>query len=70
MLQTIYAQLTGEKDRPAPRIGRHWERLGFQGGDPATDLRDLGMFSVLQMLYLVTKHLAQVKQVPNPSPKP
>jgi hypothetical protein len=27
-----------------------------QGGDPATDLRDLGMFSVLQLVYLVCKH--------------
>lgn len=43
--------LTGDKTAKA-RTGAHWERLGFQGADPATDLRDLGMFSLLQMLHL------------------
>lgn len=56
MLQTVYSQLTGDKLHGAARMGDHWEKIGFQGGDPSTDLRDLGMFSVLQMVYLVCKH--------------
>lgn len=32
-----------------PSIGRHWEVLGFQGGDPRTDLnRSGGLLNVLQ----------------------
>ena len=50
---------SGEK-RAAPRFGRHWARIGFQGNDPATDLRDLGMLSVLQLLYLVQKQRRQI----------
>jgi hypothetical protein len=30
MLQTVFAQLTGDKSIAAARIGRHWERIGFQ----------------------------------------
>ena len=26
-----------------PRYGGHWEEIGFQGTDPATDLRGVGM---------------------------
>ncbi|RNF17021.1 uncharacterized protein Tco025E_04973 [Trypanosoma conorhini] len=30
-----------------------WETLGFQGGDPATDLRSTGIFCLLQLIYLL-----------------
>lgn len=33
---------------------RHWESVGFQGTDPSTDFRDMGVFALLQMLSLVT----------------
>ena len=33
---------------------RHWEGLGFQGSDPSTDFRDMGVFAMLQMLSHVT----------------
>jgi hypothetical protein len=35
-----------------PRFGQHWGRIGFQGDDPATDLRGVGMLGLLQLLYL------------------
>lgn len=38
------------------RYGAHWERIGFQGNDPATDLRGAGMLSLLQMCFLLEKY--------------
>jgi hypothetical protein len=35
-------------------VGRHWEAVGFQGTDPSTDFRDMGVFALLQMLSHVT----------------
>ena len=58
-LKYVHPQnLTGDKTAKE-RVGSHWERMGFQGADPATDLRDLGMFSVLQ----VTSPLCKVNWV-------
>lgn len=30
------------------RFGEHWSEVGFQGRDPATDLRSTGILSLLQ----------------------
>ena len=46
--QTVWRRLTGESAGRCPRRGAHWERLGFQGLDPATDLRSCGMLGLLQ----------------------
>jgi hypothetical protein len=43
---------TAGKPGPAPRFGRHWAGLGFQGDDPATDLRGAGVLGLLQLLHL------------------
>ena len=34
-------------------------RIGVAGGDPATDLRGVGVLSLLQLLYLVTEPKSQ-----------
>ncbi|KAM4804909.1 ELMO domain-containing protein 3 isoform X5 [Urocitellus parryii] len=52
VLQTIYKKLTGSKLDCALR-GDHWEDLGFQGANPATDLRGAGFLALLHLLYLV-----------------
>jgi hypothetical protein len=36
-----------------PRYGSHWESIGFQGNDPATDLRGVGFMGLIQALYFV-----------------
>ncbi|XP_039275433.1 ELMO domain-containing protein 3 [Nilaparvata lugens] len=54
MLQTIYKQLTGSKI-DCPQFGSHWQLIGFQGSDPATDLRGVGLLGLLQFLFLSTK---------------
>ncbi|XP_006866670.1 PREDICTED: ELMO domain-containing protein 3 [Chrysochloris asiatica] len=52
ILQTIYKKLTGSKIDCALH-GDHWEDLGFQGANPATDLRGAGFLALLHLLYLV-----------------
>nr|XP_017819688.3 ELMO domain-containing protein 3 isoform X1 [Callithrix jacchus]XP_035127994.2 ELMO domain-containing protein 3 isoform X1 [Callithrix jacchus]XP_035127995.2 ELMO domain-containing protein 3 isoform X1 [Callithrix jacchus]XP_035127996.2 ELMO domain-containing protein 3 isoform X1 [Callithrix jacchus]XP_035127998.2 ELMO domain-containing protein 3 isoform X1 [Callithrix jacchus] len=52
VLQTIYKKLTGSKFDCALQ-GDHWEDLGFQGANPATDLRGAGFLALLHLLYLV-----------------
>lgn len=51
-LQTIFRCLTGSKF-DCPRFGSHWEEIGFQGTDPATDLRGTGMLSLMNLLHLL-----------------
>jgi len=53
MLRTVYRQLTGSRVDP-PRYGGHWEEIGFQGTDPATDLRGVGLLGLIQATYLTT----------------
>ncbi|XP_066233917.1 ELMO domain-containing protein 3 isoform X10 [Saccopteryx leptura] len=52
VLQTIYKKLTGSRFDCALH-GDHWEDLGFQGANPATDLRGAGFLALLHLLYLV-----------------
>jgi len=54
VLLTLFKKLTGDTvDRP--RYGSHWEQIGFQGNDPATDLRGVGFLGLVQPLHLVTR---------------
>ncbi|XP_018016715.1 uncharacterized protein LOC108673401 isoform X2 [Hyalella azteca] len=61
MLQTIYKALTGTR-ADCPRYGPHWDIIGFQGSDPSTDLRGVGLLGLVQMVSLVcgeqSQHLA------------
>ncbi|XP_036434085.1 ELMO domain-containing protein 3 [Colossoma macropomum] len=52
VLQTIYRKLTCTRT-DCPRYGPHWENVGFQGTDPATDLRGTGFLGLMHALYLV-----------------
>ncbi len=58
LIKTIYFRLTKKQ---AKRTGAHWVDIGFQGTDPATDLRTNGMFGLLQMLYLVETYPKSVQ---------
>lgn len=64
-LVTIYTQLVNHREnnlnnqqdnnqqsQSIPRYGQHWEAIGFQGIDPATDLRGVGLFGLYQLLHL------------------
>ena len=50
MLRTMYCKLA--RCKVCPRVGSHWEVLGFQGADPVTDLnRSGGLLNVIQMFF-------------------
>jgi len=50
MLRTMYCKLA--RCKVCPRVGSHWEVLGFQGTDPVTDLnRSGGLLNVIQMFF-------------------
>lgn len=34
-----------------PLIGEHWKVLGFQGTNPATDFRGMGLLGLLNLIY-------------------
>lgn len=53
ILQTIFKVLTSTKV-DCPRYGSHWDAVGFQGNDPATDLRGVGLLGLIHALYLLT----------------
>eukprot|EP01035_Chromulina_nebulosa_P020196 gene20196-26214_t len=61
ILQSIYEVLINRPEtstivqlKGCPVIGNHWEKIGFQGIDPCTDLnRSMKMFAVLQAHYLI-----------------
>jgi hypothetical protein len=48
ILQTVWMKLTGDKQYCLP-VGAHWGDIGFQGQDPLTDLRGMGMFGLVQV---------------------
>lgn len=55
MLRTVYTKLTLNKW--CPSIGSHWEVLGFQAGDPRTDLnRSGGVLNVLHLFFFLAHH--------------
>ncbi|KAL0207825.1 hypothetical protein P9112_010412 [Eukaryota sp. TZLM1-RC] len=55
LLASVYMIIT-ETETPPRRFGSHFETIGFQGSDPATDLRGVGIFGLLQLLFLTQKH--------------
>jgi len=62
MLRTIYVKLTRSKS--CPSIGRHWSVIGFQDGDPKTDLnRSGGVLNIIHVFYFLTHHFDMLKQV-------
>ena len=54
-LVTVWKKLTGEQ-RTVQRVSHDWERIGFQGTDPITDInRCQGLLNLLLLLIFATK---------------
>lgn len=62
VLLSVWKLLTGRKE-DCPRTGLHWGEIGFQGTDPATDLRGMGVFGLLQLLYFSSVFNEEAKMV-------
>lgn len=54
VLQHVWRKLHCSEDVPV-RISPQWEQIGFQGNDPATDLRGVGILGLLHLLALVER---------------
>lgn len=52
-LYTIFAKLTGNVTSGLKRFGQHWEEIGFQGSDPSTDFRGVGILGLFQLTFFV-----------------
>ncbi len=53
LLASIYCTIYGTDANKVGRYGKHWESIGFQGNNPATDLRDTGIWGLMQILFFV-----------------
>ncbi|CAD8097176.1 unnamed protein product [Paramecium sonneborni] len=63
MLYTIYCQLMTTDF--CLRYGSHWELIGFQGTDPATELGNGGILGLVQMLAFISDYKQYVKNALN-----
>lgn len=52
-LYTIYSKLTSNVINGHRRFGHHWEEIGFQGTDPTTDFRGVGVLGLLQLTFFI-----------------
>lgn len=52
-LFTIYTKLTGNILGGQRKFGSHWEEIGFQGSDPSTDFRGVGILGLLQLTFFI-----------------
>ena len=55
LLDILWALLKGGRQRDGNgRISTSWGQIGFQGKDPVTDLRGMGMLGLYQLVYFAT----------------
>lgn len=52
-LYTIYSKLTDNVISGLKKFGQHWEEIGFQGTDPSTDFRGVGILGLFQLTFFV-----------------
>ena len=62
VLVSLYRGLLGSSECP-PVYGSHWEAVGFQGADPATDVRGAGVLGLLLTLALVQQRHALAQEI-------
>ncbi len=51
----LWNSLKGSTDKLDNKITKRWSEIGFQGNDPSTDFRGMGMLSLLNLQYVFTK---------------
>jgi len=48
-LVDIWESLKGKGDQLTTHISKRWSEIGFQGKDPSTDFRGMGMLAVINL---------------------
>ena len=49
----LWSSLKGTTDKLDNRITKRWSEIGFQGNDPSTDFRGMGLLSLLNLQYVI-----------------
>ncbi|XP_076319473.1 ELMO domain-containing protein 2 [Tachypleus tridentatus] len=58
-------------DKPFPsRFGKHWSDIGFQGDDPKTDFRGMGLLGLENLVYFVSEYTEAARHVLSHSSHP
>ncbi|WAQ99554.1 ELMD2-like protein [Mya arenaria] len=53
--------ILGQGEALTSRISSQWTQIGFQGNDPMTDFRGMGLLGLEQLLYFCTKYGNEAK---------
>jgi hypothetical protein len=61
LLKKIYSLVKNAEN--CPLEGDHWKDIGFQGKNPATDLRKVGLFGLFCILYFFEKHSTHARKI-------
>ena len=61
IVKTIYKKLMDTKI--CPDVGSHWQNIGFQRVDPATDIRGSGMLGILQIVAMLDEYPKSMKAI-------
>ena len=60
-LEYLWSSLMPET--PYKRIGAHWKEIGFQGTDPKTDFRGMGLLGLHNLVYFCQCHNKIARQI-------
>ncbi|KAL0590416.1 hypothetical protein ABG067_001662 [Albugo candida] len=66
MLEELWTNLKPQTRRAHGRITKEWGEIGFQGVDPMTDFRGMGILSLIQLLYFTSKYPVEASAYVNP----
>lgn len=56
MLEELWTNLKPDVRRTGGRITKEWGEIGFQGTDPKSDFRSMGVLSLHQLLFFTSKY--------------
>jgi hypothetical protein len=61
LLEKLWNVYMPDTPRSLNRLSDEWGELGFQGKDPATDFRGMGILSLLQLIYFAEHYPTQAR---------
>jgi hypothetical protein len=62
-LESLWISLVDDESKPYIRISKQWGGIGFQGNDPKTDFRGMGMLGLENLLFLARKFTMVAKHI-------
>ncbi|TMW64276.1 hypothetical protein Poli38472_012898 [Pythium oligandrum] len=62
MLEDLWSNLKPDVRRTGGRITKEWGEIGFQGTDPMSDFRSMGVLSLVQLNYFSAKYPVEAQK--------